>query len=356
MGIKIFGNYLKKMFFAALTGAFIVTCSGCADLDSTKVVLTTGFTGNELFRIEDMSCPLSEFMVYYINYKDEYENNFGTDIWQVEDEGASFEEKVKENCLSTIAQVKAMNLLAQEKGIELTEQEISQAQSAADEYYDSLTDEEKSAMKNITKDEIFTLYKEYALADKLYEYIIKDINPEISDDEARTITVKQIVFKTYTLDSNGQKVPVSDEEKETIRKKAEDVARQLKEGADFDALEELYNEADEGTVSFGKGDVDQVVEDAAFNLDTGEVSGVIEANDYFVILQCISTFNREETEANKVRIVEERKREVFGEQYDAFTASLSKVLNTDLWNKIETPTSENISTTSFFDVYKKYFE
>ena len=33
---------------------------------------------------------------------------------------------------------------------------------------------------------------------QVYEYIIKDINPEISDDEARTITVDYILIKTYT--------------------------------------------------------------------------------------------------------------------------------------------------------------
>ncbi len=38
------------------------------------------------------------------------------------------------------------------------------------------------------------LYREYAMADKVYQLIIQDINPEISDDEARKITVQQILF------------------------------------------------------------------------------------------------------------------------------------------------------------------
>ena len=42
---------------------------------------------------------------------------------------------------------------------------------------------------------IENLYAEFALANKVYEYIIKDINPEISDDEARTITVQYIQLK-----------------------------------------------------------------------------------------------------------------------------------------------------------------
>jgi len=128
------------------------------------------------------------------------------------------------------------------------------------------------------------------------------------------------------------------------------------DGVDFDVLIEQYNEADEGTVSFGKGEVDEKIEEVAFNLDTGEVSNIIETEEAYVILKCISTFNREETEANKIRIVEERKREVFGEQYDVFVAGLSRIINTELWKSIKLDDSENVHTTSFFEVYRKYFE
>ena len=38
------------------------------------------------------------------------------------------------------------------------------------------------------------------------EHLIADINPEISDDEARTITVQHILIKTYSLNEDGEKV------------------------------------------------------------------------------------------------------------------------------------------------------
>lgn len=41
------------------------------------------------------------------------------------------------------------------------------------------------------------LYREYAMADKVYQLIIQDINPEISDDEARKITVQQIFLQQH---------------------------------------------------------------------------------------------------------------------------------------------------------------
>ncbi|SDB03675.1 foldase protein PrsA [Butyrivibrio sp. INlla16] len=356
-------NFMKNRIYRirktavaiAMAAAMTFSLTGCAALDNTRVVFTTGFKENELFRIEDKSCLESEFLVYLYNSQKTYEKGFGSEIWNVNIGDGSMESYVKDKCLVAISQVKAMNLLALEKGIELTESEISNAAVAASEYLSSLSDDEKKMMGDIDEETLTAMYTEYATADKLYNYIIRDINPEISDDEARTITVEQIVLNTWKLDSKGDKIPLEGSEKETVRNTALQIQRELGEGTDFSVLMEKYNEAEEGTVSIGKGDVDSEIETAAFNLDNGEISGVIEAQDSYVILKCISTFNREETEANKVRIVEERKREVFGQQYDAFASDLSKILNQGLYDKIHIAEISDGSGSDFFDIYRKHF-
>ena len=75
---------------------------------------------------------------------------------------------------------------------------------------------------------------------------------------------------------------------------------------------------------------------------------------YFII-KCINTFNREETDANKIKIVEERREEVFGQEYDAFVASLTRTLNEDLWKKVAFVKNEEVTTRDFFDIYNQYF-
>ncbi len=345
----------KTIAALMLSASMAFSLTGCANLENTKIVLITGFTENELFRIEDKSCSESEFMVYLVNTQNSYEAGFGDGIWNVNIGDENMESYVKDKCLSTIAQVKAMNLLAAESGIELTEPEISNAHAAASDYYSSLTDEDKKAMKGINEETLQEMYVEYATADKLYDYIIRDINPEISDDEARTITVEQIVLNAWELDSKGDRVALEGDQREAVRSKAQQILNQLNEGTDFSVLMEQYNEAEEGTVSVGKGDVAPEIETAAFNLDNGEVSSIIETGDTYVILKCISTFNREETEANKIRIVEEKKREVFGEQYDEFAAKLSRVLNEDLYKKIHISETVDGTSVNFFDVYRNHF-
>lgn len=342
---------------AALLTVLLLLLSGCMDsLKGSKVVLTTGFEKNEVFRIEDMSCTLPEAMVYLINTKNRYESVYGREIWNVSLDGVTLEENIKETVLAQLAQQKTMNLLARQNGVALSEEEEARVMQAAENYFQSLSEEEKSALQITVKD-VEELYREYALARKVYQYIIKDINPEISDDEARTITVQYIYFRTCVLDGTGKKIEYSEEEKQEILRKAEEVRFQLKnEEADFEELILKYSDSEEGTCSFGKGEKDQAFEDAAFNLETDEISDIVETPDGYYLIKCISTFNRTETDANKVKIVEKRREEVFGQEYEDFVAALTRNLNEDLWQSVSLAGTENITTSDFFDVFDKYFD
>ena len=352
-------NLIRKtgLFMAIVSCVTLLT--GCVPQlssgENLKVVLTTGFRENEVFRIEDASCSLSEIMVYLINTQDQYESTLGSGIWNAKVKGQNLEDSVKESCLAKIAQIKTMNLLAQQNGIMLSDDEKTKAQKAAQEYYGSLNDTEKAAMDNVSLNTVTQMYDEYALADKLYQYTIRDINPEVSDDEARKLTVQQIFCKTYTLDATGQKVTVSDAQKQKIYQKMQQIQKLIASGTAFETLSEKYNEADDATISFGKGEVDAALEAAAFNLATDEVSDIIETADGYEIIKCVTTFNKTETEANKVRIVEERKKEAFGKQYDDFADNLTRELNTELWDKVKLVHDSKITTSSFREIYDKYF-
>ena len=218
----------NRRMAAALLTVLLLLLSGCMDsLKGSKVVLTTGFEKNEVFRIEDMSCTLPEAMVYLVNTKNRYESVYGREIWNVSLDGVTLEENIKETVLAQLAQQKTMNLLARQNGVALSEEEEARAMQAAETYFQSLSEEEKSTLQITVKD-VEELYREYALARKVYQYIIKDINPEISDDEARTITVQYIYFRTCVLDGTGRKIEYSEEEKQEILRKAEEVRFQLK--------------------------------------------------------------------------------------------------------------------------------
>ena len=355
-------NDIKKLHSKFNIGAILLSLllafslTGCeTKLSDMRFVFTTGFRNDEVFTIEDKSCSLTEALVYLVNTQEGYEQSFGSEIWEKNTDTGTVEDRLKESVLAKIAQIKAMNLLAKENEIELDDSEINLARQAAEEYYASLYEADIAAMNNVTAEEIQGIYEERALADKLYDYIIRDINPEISDDEARTITVEQILLKTYTFDASGERVAYDDSEKDTVYRKMRSIVSELNNGKSFEELMAEYNEAGEGTISFGKGDTEAVYDETAFNLGTGEVSKIIETSEGYVIIKCITTFNREETQANKEKIVAQRKREVFGQQYDAFVATLNKRLNEKLWNSVTLISDDEVSTANLMVIYQKYF-
>lgn len=346
----------KRLLFSMMCLCLMLLFSGCGKLQkNTKIVLTTGFEEDEVFRIESMSCYLPEIMVYLTNIQNQYESVYGEQIWEKDLGGISLEESVKETVIAQIAQIKTMNLLAERHGVTLDEREEKLVQEAAEEYYASLSEAECQAM-GVTKETICRLYGEYALAHKVYEYIIKDINPEISDDEARTITVEHILIKTYALDGTGKKIEYSESSKEDARKQAEEILELARsEDSDFEELVLEYSEGEKESYSFGKGETEAAFEEAAFNLETGEISEIVETQYGYHIIKCINTFNREETDANKIKIVEKKREEVFGQEYDVFVSTLTRNLNMSLWEEVTLLKQEEITTCTFFEIYLKYF-
>lgn len=183
---------LKKVLSICLVANMLFCLTGCGNDENKKVVLTTGFEKNEVFRIEDISCMVPEIMVYLTNTQNQYEQVYGEEIWETSAEGVTLEENVKDIILAKIARIKTLNLMAKENDVTLNDAEMNKVKVAADEYYDSLSETERDLLE-IDKDLITKMYKECALADKVCEYILQDINPEVSDDEARIVTDRKSV-------------------------------------------------------------------------------------------------------------------------------------------------------------------
>lgn len=336
--------------------SFLLTgCADSAQLRQTKVVLTAGFEKDEVFKLESALGTLPEIMVYLVNMQNQYKSVYGREILIQDMGGITLEECIKENVLANLVKIKAMNLLAQKYGVTLDSMEEQLAGEAAETYYGSLNEEEHAVLC-VTGEQLTQMYAEYALANKVYEYIIKDINPEISDDEARTITVDYILIRTYMTDGTGARIEYSPEDRtEAYELACAILAQAQEEECDFKELLLKYSEGDKGTYSFGKGETEPEFEEAAFRLATGELSGVIETESGYYIIKCLSTYDKEQTSANKVKIVEKKKEEVFGEEYDAFAAGLTKDINQELWNSVKLPENERITTQDFFEIYHQYF-
>ena len=348
-------NRWKKLGVLAVMLLCMALLGACGkEGDGTKVLFTTGVGKDEIFRIADEVCKKEELMVYLTTTQNQYEEVYGTEIWNTEHDGVTLEENVKDTVLAKIAQIKTMYLMARDREVTLSEEETALVESTAAAYFNSLNEKEVELL-GVTPDTIRELYQEYAMAEKVYQQIIQDINPEISDDEARIITVQHILIKTGTTKADGSREPYSAEEKAAAYEKAVEVQALAVDGAhDFEDLAAQYSEDDTITYSFGKGEMDQAFEDAAFQLETNAVSAVVEGEAGYQFIKCISTFNIQETDANKVKIVEQRRKTSFGQEYDAFVKTLTKQMNEELWDQITLIHDSEVTTSDFFDVYSRY--
>ena len=325
--------------------------TGCENIPKdTRIVLTTGLSDDQVFRIDTQICTKSEVLVYLTNLKNKYQKVYGEKLWETKIPDGTLESQLKNSVLQELEQIKMMNLMSGQLNVTLTSQEEKQIQSAAGEYYGSLNAKEIAAL-GVTEKEIAQMYREYEIANKVYDAIIQDVNPEISDDEARIITVQQIGIKTYSTNSDGERVEFTDDQKAAAKEKASQARQKALSGEDFNTLIGQYSDASESKVSFGKGEKESAYETAAFNLANDEISDIIETKDGYYILKCISTFDKEETASNKEKILAKRKSDAFHKEYDTFAKSVTKELNQKLWNSIGFISDQDVTSSTFFSVF-----
>ncbi len=324
-----------------MLSAAITACGKDAN-DQQQIIITTGFEEDELFFIGDNKCYMPEARLYIRTLETSYEDMFGTEIMSRELNGINVSDKLTGLALSRLAQVKAMNLLAAERGLTLTEREEEKCVQAADRYMRSLSEADIRDL-DIDYDMLLHMFEEYALADKVYNDITGDINPEISDDEARTITVKVIA--------------VDGKDQAEALQIANMIYSQVSDGRDLDAAADEYEEATVSKYSFGK-DTDEFPEDfvdTCFKLAADEISTPIMKDNTAYIVQCISSFEQEDTDANKLRIIAKRKSEAFDQVYNDFVSGLYSNFNDTLWDDQMFLDRRLDSTDDFFRVYEDVF-
>ena len=139
--------------------------SGCGQ----RLVMTRGFAKDELFRIGNTNCLLSEYNVFLLNLQKHCERTFGHEVWAGA-EGADLEEAIEQRALSEASRLKVMLLLAVQDNIMLTDSEENLADEAETEYYAGLSEEEKIYL-GIEEDTLRKLFEQYALAQKVYKSI-----------------------------------------------------------------------------------------------------------------------------------------------------------------------------------------
>ncbi|MGN0349206.1 MAG: peptidyl-prolyl cis-trans isomerase [Roseburia sp.] len=306
--------------------------SGC-QIGGKQFVFSGMGVSRQVFEIGGRSCSTKEARVYLANYQNIYGTAYGLDLWQHDFGDDALVDYVKNVALAELTRVYCMDLLAESRGITLTEEEKKKTEEAGKEYYESLSREERAYM-DVSKSDVKKYYMHYALAAKLYSSLTDGINEEVSDDEARVMEIMQI----FVTDSG----------------KAWEISAKLSSGDDFVTVANNYNELATIQVTIARDDVPPAVEEIAFAMDNNEISEMIAAENGYYFIKCLNKYNVELTEANKSNIVEKREKAAFDDVYNEYVSSLTSSINEEVWESITLDTSGAITTNSFFDVFFKY--
>ena len=343
----------KKLGLLALIGMLCFGgLTGCGK--NTKIVFTTGLSGNQLFKIGSTTCTTPEIMVYLTSFYNQYVDTYGQEMWQHDFGGVSLENHVKDIVLSKMAQIKIMNLMAQERRITLDAKEKDKISEAAKVYYSLLSDELKETEK-ITMDVVENVFEEYTLANKVYTSITNASDIEISDDEARTVAVEFIYFRNWKY-KNTEKVALNDSEKMKVLRTAKEVLSKINNGEDFATLATQYSEDKQVLKNYARGRVEPEFEELIFSMDKGELSDIKEFSDGYYIIKCVSTMDYEATQKNKIVLAERRMQEAFGEAYTEIASNTHSQFRDKKWDTITLNEEIHRTEANFFDIYQEYIK
>lgn len=337
----------KRCWRGIAAGLVMMLCvTGCSrEALSKDIVFTTGLTEKEVFKIGGMPCTVGEARLLLVNVKNQYEEAFGEEIWDQEIEGQAFQTYVKDMVKNQLAQLTCMVLYAGEEGITLSAEERELLGKAAEEYYQSLTAEEQELL-GASQADVQRLYENLSVAERLYDTLTQDVEDEISDAEAKVIVVAHI-FKDCT--------GASAEERAEKKRELEALQEQLfTQGADFTYLAEEHSDDPKIEYAFGRGEMEQSFEAAAFSLETGELSQIIETADGWHLIKCISDYDEERTRQNKEALLRKRKQEAFDREYAGYIKGLLSEFNQNAWGKISFEDLEAVDNRNLYEVYEEY--
>lgn len=313
----------KARAAAAVLLSLMLFLSGCQKTES----ILAGMGGERGY-------DLPEIMIVAMSQKNTCEELCTAQIWsaQVDETGKTFEEYTKEQLKSFMDELKILTLLAREKGISLTEEEKKAMSQASEEYMTALTQEDIAFM-GVDETSVNTMFQDYCLASKTVGELTKDLDMEVSDSEAKVIEISEVRTET----------------RETAQSVSDSVAAgiSLEKAAAAEGLEV-------SSVKLGRADKGEDYDYAAFALETGEVSAVVEDEGEYCVIRCDNDYDQEATAQRKVQIYDARRQKAFQDIYSGFKEGITLNDSVKAWESLTLSGEGCAENADFFEIYRKY--
>lgn len=337
----------KKRILSVLLTVFVLTLTGCGAGSKEEAVKQI-----EAFTIGDEVVYLSEVWIYAKTIQQEYEENYGTGIWTVElqnEDGKSqtVETITKEDIIEEILQVKVLNRQAETYGIALTQDEQDKIDEQAQEFISGLTDADK-AETGVTQELAAQVYKENAIASKVYDRIMQEGKVEVSDEQCRQTKIYDLYFPTYTEEGEGNFTPLSEEEKNQRYAQAIEAYGRITDADDAMNIETAAYEYGCSESNFYTMSYEEYVEqygqelaEQIYAMKDGAYLGVVESGYGYHVFQMLALTDAEATQNKKQELEATLRKDYFAEVYQGYLKEadsnwkFSKNVDEDAWNQIQ---------------------
>lgn len=284
---------------------------------------------------------VAEFNMYLYEVQKNFETLGGKDIWETDFEGKTAEEAAKEAALNSIAYIKISAKQAKQMNISLSKDEKAKAVQDAANTIQAI-DAQTLKEIGINQKELGNIMQEKALRNKVFEEVTK--NFELSEKDFVPYYLDYIDKQRDKLISlDLQYIFISSTDNENSLEKANKILTLAKSAEDFSKLVKTYSDdkkslSTDGKQTISKGERTEEFEDAAFNLEVGEISDLVKAdNGYYIIkLNNIIEPNSDELK-NKLKdyYIANRKQQIFEQEYEKWQYDKKIEKNLEVWNSIK---------------------
>ena len=336
---------LKRII--ALSLALVMSSSilfGCGCSSDTPIIGTLfGLEDNQVFKVDKLICSKAEYMLQVLNTANRYKAGFGGTVdWnaQVKKE-TSLSQYIMDQVKEDVSVKYTMAAMAKSKQVTLSDGEEESIKRAASEYYSSLTDAEKKYTGAKEKD-VVKLYKNYKLADKVYEKVTEEQDATVSDEETRAAKINYI---RMSADKHSQEYidKWMKYARMNIKNQYQPFSREARQFSDDDTFEKIIY----------KNNAKKDYEKQVFNMESGELSKIIQDGKDFYIIQCVDNYLKKESLENKQKLIDKNKKEYFNKEYKAFVDDVDTDFNSASVDDVKLPTSNEYVHYNLIAIYDK---
>lgn len=314
-----------KRRFAALILIISVLLASCGG--SRELVLHN----NELLAVDQSVCSWSEAQIFIMAQYAIYGRAYGDGIWSTALSEGSFESYIKDGLMNYLKLLFLADHGARQMGVRLSEAEQKSVDRAAKDFMAALG-EEGARRTGITEESARLAYTHYAMSQIFYRQVIMDARLEISDEEARIISLEIVESDP----SKGY---------EQIR----EIAEKLKSSKSLSEALRGYEGVNSRKENVARGTYSEEFDSLTFSLKKEQWTPIFTENGRYLVVQCLSPYMEEETALRKAQMEMSAREETLNKALESFAESVQLIYNPQLWNSWSMSQYSSLPTVNFYD-------